>query len=517
MLTLITNGHPLHEIGVKSLAGYVQFHGIPVQVIYMSYCRILHRRLRQQILEIAGNSKLIGLSLMTKDVGLFKPLINDIRQEFQIPVVLGGIHPTAMPGESLEFSDYVCVGEGEEPIRQLYSAVTGNLSINAIPNICYRNPGGDVIVNPVTYFTDNLDDLPYPDYKFESSYYYNQVKIESITPEIRKNCFDSFYFYSQRGCKLACAYCSNSIYSRIARNTGKKWYRLASTGRVVDELGQHLKDFPQIKSVTFNDDDFLARSIDEINEITSVMKREFKLPFSINGIPAYVTDEKIKLLVENGLKVIAFGVQSGSPRILKNYYRRPVTRESVLKAANIVARYHDTGLNADYGFILDNPYENEDEWLETLDLIRALPKPRTISLYSLEFFPGTVLTNRAVNDMIVDNQQFVNYKKDYRSDIQYNLKNTIIFIYSYFHIPWWLDSLLLSNFIIGSRLGAPARFLIAYPLGYLIRMSRRVAVANREVFVVTKILKKIWFIKTAKHYIKQRLQKTGGVPAGRSA
>ena len=135
MLTLITNGHPLHEIGVKSLAGYMQFHGIPVQVIYMSYCRILHKRLRHQILEIAGNSKLVGLSLMTKDVGLFKPLINDIRQKIQVPVVIGGIHPTAMPEESLEFSDFVCVGEGEEPIRQLYSTVSGKSSDYTIPNI----------------------------------------------------------------------------------------------------------------------------------------------------------------------------------------------------------------------------------------------------------------------------------------------------------------------------------------------------------------------------------------------
>ena len=507
----------MHEIGVKSLAGYMQFHGIPVQVIYMSYCRILHKRLRHQILEIAGNSKIVGFSLMTKDVGLFKPLINGIRQELQIPVVLGGIHPTAMPGESLEFSDYVCVGEGEEPLRQLYSALSGKSSDNTIPNICYKNQDGKVVVNPAKYFADNLDDLPYPDYKFENSYYYNQVKIDKITPEIRNNCFDSFYFYSQRGCKLACAYCSNSIYSKLARDTGKKWYRLASTGRVVDELRLYLKDLPQLKSVTFNDDDFLARSIDEIKEITSVMKNEFKIPFSINGIPVYVTDEKMRMLVENGLKVIAFGVQSGSSRILKNYYRRPVTRENVLKAANIVAKYNDSGLISDYGFILDNPYEEKDEWLETLDLIRALPKPRSISLYSLEFFPGTVLTNRAIKDMIVDSHKFSEYKKDYRSDIQYNFKNSMIFLYSYFNVPGWLDSLLLSRFMISSGFGAPARFLIAFPLGYFIRMSRRVAVANREVFFISKFLKKVWFIKTAKHYIKQRLDKTRRVAAERPA
>jgi len=508
MITLITNGAPTHEDGVKSLVGYLKANDISATAIYMNYCRVIHKGLAKQIMDIVKNSKLVGFSLMTKDVSIFMSLIRDIQHKLKIPVILGGVHPTALPKESLEFSDYVCIGEGEEPLRQLYFAIQEEKpSFNNIANIGYKKEGGEVFINRATYFVNNLDELSYPDYQFETSYYYNQVKIEKITSDVRANCFNGLYFYSQRGCKLACAYCSNSIYSKIAKESEKKWYRMASVGRIINELKAHLQNLPGVKFLTFNDDDFLARDISELKEITDFVKQELKLPFSINGIPKYVTEEKIKLLVDNGLRGIAFGVQSGSPRVLKEIYKRPVTNEQVLQAASIVAKYQKRGLNADYGFILDNPYEQEKEWLQTLDIIRALPKPRTISLYSLEFFPGTALTNQAVKDALIDNQQFFQYNKDYRSDIKYTFKNTIFFLYSYFDIPSWLNLILLSKFMLHSNAGLPIRFIMAYPLGYLIRMSKNVASANRETFFLIKLLKKIWVFKTIKYKIKQVLKR----------
>lgn len=499
MITLITNGAPTHEYGVKSLAGYLQANDIPVRVVYMNYCAVLHKQLQKQILDIVRDSDLVGFSLMTKDVGLFMPVIRNIRLKLKIPLVFGGVHPTALPKESLKFCDYVCIGEGEEPLKQLYSAIKVGVSLSEIPNLVYKSHDGAIVTNPVTYFVPDMDKLPYPDYKFETSYYYNQIRIEKITSEVRSNCFDSFYFYSQRGCKLACAYCSNSIYSKIAKDADEKWCRMASAVRVIDELKLHLEHFPNVKNITFNDDDFLARNIEEIKAITGFVKKELKVTFSINGIPAFVTEEKIKLLVENGLKGIAFGVQSGSPRILKNIYKRPVTPERVLQAANVVSRFYQQGLRSDYGFILDNPYELEDEWLQTLSLIRSLPKPRSVSLYSLQFFPGTALTNQAIQDMTIANEQFEDYGKDYRADIAYSFKNTVYFLYSYFDIPNFFSMILLSKLVLYSSICAPIRFVFAYPFGYLVRMSGKVALANREVFLPIKILKRNWVLRTIKY------------------
>ena len=176
MVTLFTNGHPLQEIGIKSLVGYLEFHNIPVRAIYLNKCNKLSEQAIEKIMEIVANSSLVGFSLMSKDLNILLPLINAIKKQ-NIPVMAGGVHPTALPKESLEFVDFVCVGEGEEPLRLLYKALADKTNNFNIPNIGYKNDG-KIIINPITYFNSSLDSLPFPDYVFRESYILTNGKDE---------------------------------------------------------------------------------------------------------------------------------------------------------------------------------------------------------------------------------------------------------------------------------------------------------------------------------------------------
>jgi hypothetical protein len=49
-------------------------------------------------------------------------------------------------------------------------------------------------------------------------------------------------------------------------------------------------------------------------------------------------------------------------------------------------------------FIGDNPYENEDDRYATLELLGRLPKPFYFNYFSLTYFPGVELTDRALRD-----------------------------------------------------------------------------------------------------------------------
>ena len=57
---------------------------------------------------------------------------------------------------------------------------------------------------------------------------------------------------------------------------------------------------------------------------------------------------------------------------------------------------HGVGRNLD--FIGDNPYETDDDRQETLDLLCRLPKPFYFNYFSLTYFPGVDLTERALRD-----------------------------------------------------------------------------------------------------------------------
>lgn len=467
MITLIGNSYPLSEISVKSLVGYLEHHNIPVRVIYINCSETISQRLMNEILALTEDSLLVGFSLMSKDVSVLLPLIKRIREEQRKYVIWGGIHPTALPRESLQHCDFVCVGEGEEPLLQLYQHLSNNKKdFSGIPNIGYHD-SGQIILNPVTYSPQFLDELPFPDYKFTNSYFLHGFRkgrrLERIPSDPKKKGqffnVSSFLFYSQRGCKLACTYCSNSLYHHQAKTTGVKWYRYASVERIKNELRSHFQQMPFIKSVGLNDDDLLERDIEQLSAIADFLKNELLMPFNINATPSHITYEKIAVLAKHGLHQMSMGVQSGSKRILKYTYKRPVKNEQVLNAANILRQFYDAGVRADYGFILDNPYETDDDWRDSLKLLISLPIPRSITLYSLAFFPGTILTNRALKDQVVRSVEG-HFDKMYHNDIKSTYAYFLFLINAKFKVPDKLNRILMSDAMVKSTITFPIRFIL---------------------------------------------------------
>lgn len=468
MITLISNGHPLGEVSVKTLVGYMEAFNLPVRAIYLNNWHRLWEGLIRDILDLTKDSTLVGFSLMSKDVKVMLPLVKRIRELQKIPVVWGGIHPTALPEESLGHCDFVCIGEGEEPLRRLYVRIKERgTNFADIPNLCFVK-GEEIVQTPVTYMAESLDGLPFPDYKFSDSYYVQAVRRGSRLVRIpedskaRQDLFEtnSFLFYSQRGCRLACTYCSNSLYHRLAREAGKKWYRMASVQRVKRELRDHMTHLPFIEHIGINDDDILDRSIEELDEIGSFLENDIKVTFNINATPRHVTREKIDVLSNYGLRQIAMGVQTGSDRILRYVYKRPVSTADVLRAANIIGEFYGKGVNADYGFILDCPYENSEDRLDSLKLLVSLPRPITVNLYTLGFFPGTELTKRALEEGKLPDPD-KEFDKMYHDDIRPTYTYFVFLLNKHFVVPIWGNRILLSDFMFRSKFALPMRFVLA--------------------------------------------------------
>jgi hypothetical protein len=57
--------------------------------------------------------------------------------------------------------------------------------------------------------------------------------------------------------------------------------------------------------------------------------------------------------------------------------------------------------------IVDNPYETEEDEMESIRAMASIRRPFTISLAHLSFFPGTLLTERAVADDIADPEAYL--------------------------------------------------------------------------------------------------------------
>jgi hypothetical protein len=92
-------------------------------------------------------------------------------------------------------------------------------------------------------------------------------------------------------------------------------------------------------------------------------------------------------LKDAGMLFAAFGIQSGSKRILDLYNRR-YSLETLLETVQMAV---DEGLKVCYDFLSNNPFENEEDLKETLKFILKLPKPDGYILFHLRLFQNLAL------------------------------------------------------------------------------------------------------------------------------
>jgi hypothetical protein len=131
----------------------------------------------------------------------------------------------------------------------------------------------------------------------------------------------------------------------------------------------------------------------------------------VRVIPTLLDREKLKLLDKAALSWIIMGVQSGSDHVNLNIYNRDIKFDSVRKSAEILTQHRVVPY---YEMIADNPYETENDLIDSIDAMASLKKPYAISLSHLTFFPGTPLTEKALSDNIADPDAYLHrYMVDY--------------------------------------------------------------------------------------------------------
>jgi hypothetical protein len=84
-----------------------------------------------------------------------------------------------------------------------------------------------------------------------------------------------------------------------------------------------------------------------------------------------------------------------------------------------------------YDFIIDSPWEMDEDKLSTLKLICQIPKPFSIVLFSLSFYPGTKLHARALKEGLINGPlSSDNFLSNKSESMKYRIsnKNSELFI-----------------------------------------------------------------------------------------
>ena len=286
---------------------------------------------------------ILALSSITQNYGIAVRMAHTAKAA-GLPVVIGGMHITSLPGSMSPDIDIACMGEGEETFRQLVECYLDRGSfplarLTGIHGLAYRYDGG-VHLTPERELIGSLDELPHPDRSI-------------IGYGSRRD-----YIYTSRGCPYRCIFCaSNAHWRRV---------RYSSPAYVLDEI-QELADHG-VKTIRFNDDNFPANAkrMAEISRLVTEAGLYRKVRFSFWARANDITEGTVAALKAMNIVSVVMGLETANDRVLEELKGNA----SVALNRKAIDLLRDAGIQTNADFIIGSPDETEQEMMDTYRFIR---------------------------------------------------------------------------------------------------------------------------------------------------
>ena len=252
----------------------------------------------------------------------------------------------------------------------------------AIAGLSFRNAQGVIVHNPERAVLEDMDLLP-----FVTPVYKRDLKIEKYFIGYLQHPYLSFY--TGRGCKSRCTFCL------WPQTVGGHRYRTRSVGHVVDEVRWAKQAFPEVKELFFDDDTFT----DDVRRTEAIARELGKLgvTWSCNA-KANVPRETLRVMRDNGLRLLLVGYETGNQQILYNIKKG--MRIDV--ARRFTKDCHELGITIHGTFILGLPGETKETIEETIRFATEI-NPHTIQVSLAAPYPGTYLHRQALENGWLDN------------------------------------------------------------------------------------------------------------------
>ena len=291
-----------------------------------------------------------------------------------------GAKVAVQPEESLvkgSALDFVARNEFDFTIKE----VAEGRRLADIDGISYRNARGSVTHNADRAVLENMDLLP-----FVTDVYKRDLRVDDYFIGYLLHPYLSLY--TGRGCKSRCTFCL------WPQTVGGHRYRTRSPGHVAAEIKLGLKLFPHVREFFFDDDTFT----DDLPRAEAIARELGKLgvTWSCNA-KANVPRSTLKVLRENGLRLLLVGYESGNQQILHNIKKG--LRIEVAK--QFTKDCHELGIKIHGTFILGLPGETKDTIQETIRFAREI-NPHTIQVSLAAPYPGTFLHKQALENGWLD-------------------------------------------------------------------------------------------------------------------
>ncbi|HEV8441274.1 MAG TPA: hopanoid biosynthesis associated radical SAM protein HpnJ [Methylomirabilota bacterium] len=233
---------------------------------------------------------------------------------------------------------------------------------------------------------ENMDALP-----FVTPVYKRDLTVEHYAIGYLRHPYVSLY--TGRGCRSKCTFCL------WPQTVGGHRYRTRSPEHVAEEMALAARLFPQVKEFFFDDDTFT----DDLPRAEAIARRlgALGITWSVNA-KANVPYRTLKVLRDNGLRLLLVGYESGNQQILNNVrkgVRLDVARRFTREAKSLGITIHGT-------FILGLPGETRETIAETIRFACEI-EPHTLQVSLAAPYPGTALYEEARRNNWLEDETLV--------------------------------------------------------------------------------------------------------------
>ena len=275
--------------------------------------------------------------------------------------------------------DVGATGEGEEVVLQLMRAFETNARLDDIPGIVFKRDGQVVQTKPAPRIKD-VDAIPFPAHDLWPTQIYLKRRIPSYFAGLGLDHAPHMGMLGSRGCPYPCTYCDRAF--------GKLSY-FRSVENIMEEIAWLKKDYG-VKLISFVDDYFFPDE-DRIYELCDAFRRRHPdIRWHCLGRVDKVDPKQLRAMAQAGCVTIAFGIETGSPTMLKEMKKRTTVEQGL----NAVRWAREAGVNPHPSFLLGMPGETEETMRETLEfrkeLNRYLPRANENTFWVAPL-PGTEL------------------------------------------------------------------------------------------------------------------------------
>jgi len=335
-------------IGLAYIAAVLKENDIPVDILEANAHDLNHEQIFDHIKKYSPD--FVGITSTTS-------LIEEAHEiaklcEKNIKVIIGGVHASSMPQETLEkFErfDYLVRGEGEFAMLEL---VQGK-NLSNIQGLSYRK-NREIIHNPERKLNENLDSLPFLSRELLPMDKYFSAGAKQ-TP--------SDYILSSRGCPYQCIFCADHLVH------GRK-FRYRSPENIIKEVESLI--LRGVRDFDFIDDNFtmIPERVEKFCDI--MIRRELNKKISwrcSNGIRVdLITPALLKKMKEAGCYMVSLGIESGNEEILKKM-KKNINLEKVRLAVKWCG---EAGIETRGLFMFGNLGENRKSMEDSIKFAKSL-------------------------------------------------------------------------------------------------------------------------------------------------